>query len=139
MGFVDLHNLAIRSGITVGTSLAGLTNQIAGFHLKKSKSVTRSNWNANALSTAQVNYAAGDAIAAMLIMEQLVADKLAQDRAAVSWTRKAINALIVPRDSSKSVLETDEGVACMYSLCQGLVNLHRQVGWLKPYYSHMIA
>ena len=127
-----MQSLAIRSGITEDTSLAGLTKQIAGLHLKKSRSITCSNWNANSLSTTQVKYAACDAIAPVLIMEQLVADKLAQNQAALSWTRKVINALVEPKERSRSVLESDEGVACMYSLCQGLVNLYRVVSWLKP-------
>ena len=130
-GFVDLQHLANRYGITTNTSLAGLTRQIAGFNLKKSRHLARSNWEAVTLSTAQVNYASCDAIAAVLIMEQLVAEELAGSKAAVGWARKEFNTQyggVEARVSSRSVLESDEGRACVYSLCQGLVNLRKPVG-----------
>lgn len=125
-GAVDLQHLAQRLGITANTSLEGLTREIVGLCMKKSRSVRRSNWEAQVLSATQVTYAGCDAIAALLIMERLVADKISEQRCS------GFCGEVGHGGGTRSVLECDEGVSHMHTLCQGLVSnaeeyLHRQL------------
>ena len=118
-GLIELQQLAFRCGVTGSRSLKGLTELITGYHI--SKSARRSNWEVDNLLPNQTHYAASDAIASLTIMEKLVSKGLSKGISGI--IRK-----IVDRwrgNVTRSVLESDKGIACMHTLCQGLVGAPR--------------
>ena len=75
----------------------------------------------DSLSLHQIRRAASDAIASLTIMEKLVSKELSESNGII--IRK-----IVDRwrgNVARSVLESDKGIACMHTLCQGLVGAPR--------------
>ena len=118
-GLIELQHLAFRCGVTGSRSLKGLTELITGYHISKSAGL--SNWEVDSLSLHQIRRAASDAIASLTIMEKLVSKELSESNGII--IRK-----IVDRwrgNVARSVLESDKGIACMHTLCQGLVGAPR--------------
>ncbi|XP_048505006.1 exonuclease 3'-5' domain-containing protein 2 isoform X2 [Athalia rosae] len=71
-GTLDLRELARRLGLVNATGLASLCKEYLGIELDKNTTVRRSNWNADTLTQEQVNYAACDAIASVLVYQQML-------------------------------------------------------------------
>ena len=66
----------VNSSHRSNSSLASLTNQIVDRDLDKTSGITCSNWEVDKLSNEQINYAACDAIAGLLIFKNLVLRKI---------------------------------------------------------------
>ncbi|XP_046487671.1 exonuclease 3'-5' domain-containing protein 2 [Neodiprion pinetum] len=71
-GTLDLREHARRLGIANATGLAALCKEYLGIEMDKNAAVRRSNWNADSLTKEQINYAASDAFAAVLIYHQML-------------------------------------------------------------------
>ncbi|CAL7938298.1 unnamed protein product [Xylocopa violacea] len=71
-GTVDLRTLADRANLPSPKSLAAMSLQYLGLEMDKLIEVRCSNWNAGTLTDEQVAYAACDAIASVLIYDQIV-------------------------------------------------------------------
>lgn len=118
-----------------GLSLNGLTEKLVGAQLNKSKSITCSDWEKPELTEKQVQYAAADAIAGLLIFEKLVERKLPKQEnnqkpsssvsleAPPQGTPTSGALLSVGGASSTSILTSAEGMRCAVSLCQGSVDV----------------
>lgn len=70
-GTFDLRELARRLGLVNATGLASLSKEYLGIEMDKKAAVRRSDWNADTLTEEQIAYAAGDAIASVLIYDQV--------------------------------------------------------------------
>ena len=68
--------IIVNSSHRSNSSLASLTNQIVDRDLDKTSGITCSNWEVDKLSSEQINYAACDAIAGLLIFKNLVLRKI---------------------------------------------------------------
>ncbi|XP_034935215.1 exonuclease 3'-5' domain-containing protein 2-like [Chelonus insularis] len=77
VGTIDLRLLANHLEISSHQNLSALCLQYLGIELNKTYEVTCSDWNAISLTDEQIEYAASDAIASVLIFYQMkkVADK----------------------------------------------------------------
>ncbi|CAK9807458.1 Exonuclease 3'-5' domain-containing protein 2 [Anthophora quadrimaculata] len=71
-GTVDLRTLAERVNLPCPKSLAAMSLQYLGLEMDKLIEVRCSNWDADTLTDEQVAYAACDAIASVLIYDQIV-------------------------------------------------------------------
>ncbi|CAK9824800.1 Exonuclease 3'-5' domain-containing protein 2 [Anthophora retusa] len=71
-GTVDLRTLAERVNLPCPKSLAAMSLQYLGLEMDKLIEVRCSNWDADILTDEQVAYAACDAIASVLIYDQIV-------------------------------------------------------------------
>ncbi|XP_015432438.1 PREDICTED: exonuclease 3'-5' domain-containing protein 2 [Dufourea novaeangliae] len=71
-GTVDLRSLATRASLPSSKSLAAMCLQYLGLEIDKLIEVRCGNWNAGTLTDEQVAYAACDAIASVLIYDQIV-------------------------------------------------------------------
>ncbi|KOC59183.1 Exonuclease 3'-5' domain-containing protein 2 [Habropoda laboriosa] len=71
-GTLDLRTLAERVNLPSPKSLAAMSLQYLGLEMDKLIEVRCSNWNAGTLTDEQVAYAACDAIASVLIYDQIV-------------------------------------------------------------------
>ena len=113
--------------------MGGLTNQIVGKDLVKTREITCSNWEQEPLTADQISYAAADAISALLIFSVLVARKmsnvrdrwgeegpLASQSLAIQDDRVSYQSDAVP-DTSLLLLE--DGIKCGNSLSQGLIGM----------------
>ena len=113
-----LHNIMVlycRRNI----SLAGLTNQIMQRDLNKSLTVICSNWEQNILTIDQINYAAADAIAGLLVFKNLISKKLGHQRGHWNLTYP----LTEDNLNDFCILQSEEGIQSALSLCQGIVDL----------------
>ena len=99
------------------TSLAGLTQQLLGRDLAKSRETTCSDWEADVLSAEQITYAAADAIAGLLILRTFVGRKMSGINQ--HWDHDTLCAT----DDNLDILSSDNGVACARSLCQGIIDI----------------
>lgn len=70
-GTLDLRELARKLNVTNATGLASLAKEYLGIEMDKKSSVRRGDWNADTLTEEQVNYAACDAFASVLIYQQV--------------------------------------------------------------------
>ena len=128
-----MQHIAFRCDVTGSRNLRGLTKILTGYQI--SKSARQSNWEAD-LSEKQIHYAASDAIASLNIMEKLVSKELSKG---LSGTIR----IICDRwggNVSRSVLESDGGIACMHTLCQGLVGapmVSTSFYWYNTSYLHI--
>ena len=117
-----------------------MTHQLVGRDLIKTKDITCSNWEQEPLSAEQIEYAAADAIAALLILATLISRKLTNRRD--HWGLEEETTLVqsleqsistdgkssthvsgTEQDNSEmlSLLLQDDAIKCAVSLCQGLV------------------
>ncbi|XP_076164797.1 exonuclease 3'-5' domain-containing 2 isoform X2 [Ptiloglossa arizonensis] len=71
-GTLDLRTLAERANLPSPKSLAAMSLQYLGLEMDKLVEVRCGNWNAGTLTDEQVAYAACDAIASVLIYDQIV-------------------------------------------------------------------
>ncbi|XP_033324794.2 exonuclease 3'-5' domain-containing 2 [Megalopta genalis] len=71
-GTLDLRSLAERTNLPSPKSLAAMSLQYLGLVMSKLIDVRCGNWNADTLTDEQVAYAACDAIASVLIYDQIV-------------------------------------------------------------------
>ena len=103
------------------TSLAGLTQQLLGKDLAKSRETTCSDWEADVLSAGQITYAAADAIAGLLILKTFVGRKMSGIHQ--HWDHDTLSATEDIGSLSFEILSSDNGIACARSLCQGIVDI----------------
>ncbi len=113
--------------------MGGLTNQIVGRDLVKTREITCSNWEQEPLTTDQISYGAADAISALLIFSVLVARKMSNRRD--RWGEEepvASQPLEIQDDHvscqsdavpNTSLLLLEEGIKCANSLSQGLIGM----------------
>lgn len=73
VGGVDLAHMVRRLGYKQAVGLKAAVAIVLGCHIPKAKKVTTSNWAAHNLSPQQVQYAANDAHASLLVYQALMA------------------------------------------------------------------
>lgn len=76
MGCIDLRSFASRYQLTEARGLKALAEELINIKLDKSVHLRCSNWEADELTEAQINYAAFDAFAALEVFGALIEKKL---------------------------------------------------------------